>query len=152
MTKTEILTKMDAMKEQLNELLFEDNKHDAISLWNEFANQNNYHENRIFPMSFLDEYIGCESRPSIILNLIDHDDFNINSDFFWDSIYGIQSGDIDTAIEKSVDKDSLIEFFIEDHEYLIARLNISGDLADWSEEYAELESELEDIEEQRQGA
>ena len=152
MSKTMILAKMESMKGQLDDLLFEENQHEAITLWNEFANQNNYHENRIFPMSFLDEYIGCESRPSIILNLIDHDDFNINNDLFWDSIYGIQSGGIDTAIEKNVDKDSLIEFFIEDHECLVARLNISGDLADWSEEYAELESELEDIEEQRQGA
>lgn len=151
MTKTEILAKMDSMKEQLSELLFEDNQSEAIVLWNEFVSQNNY-DSQIFPMSFFDEYLGFSLRPSLVLNRIDHEDFDIKSDLFWDTIYGIQSGDANTAIEKNVDKDALMSFFIEDHEHLLYQLSIRGDLTDWSEEYAELERELEDIEEERQGA
>lgn len=145
MTKTEILAKMDTKKELLNELL-DDNLNEAITLWNEYSDQNKYNENKIYQMSFIDEYFGFELRPSILLNRIDFDSFNINDEVFWDSIYGVQSGDKKTAIEKSVDKESLAKFFVEDHEHLVFALNISGALADWSEEYAELESELEDCE------
>lgn len=145
MTKTEILAKMDTKKELLNELL-DDNLNEAVTLWNEYSDQNKYQENKIYPMSFIDEFFGFELRPSILLNRIDFDSYNVNDEVFWDSIYGVQSGDKKTAIEKNTDKESLAKFFVEDHEHLVSALNISGDLADWSEEYAELENELEDSE------
>ena len=68
---------------------------------------------RCYPMYELDELF-CDCKVSDFLNKIDKDEFNLNDEYFIDTIYGLQSTDsmIDTYHD-NVDTGELLDNIIE---------------------------------------
>lgn len=75
-----------------------------LDCWNGFAN-----DWRCYPMEELDEWF-CDYKPSEFLREIDFEDFDINDDYFQETIWGIQStNDVYDAYTQNVDAGELFD-------------------------------------------
>ena len=71
---------------------------DKISVWNEYCSKNSY-EDTIYNMSMIDELMQGLTPFEILKR---GSDIDIDDDYFWETIYGAKSGDInDCPIEYS---------------------------------------------------
>ena len=94
----EKMSKEDRIAELFNSL----DESEKVYGWNEYCDRNSYYEDRIYPMSELDMYIGSLSDYTVgeLLNRFQLDDFDIDHDYFRDTIYGIESiSDVDCVID-----------------------------------------------------
>jgi len=84
------MTKEEKIFEQVYDFI-EDCYDDGliITMWNEYCDQTNDYENMIRPMNEIDDYF-CGMSATDILNGV-ADDFDINDDYFRESIWGVES-------------------------------------------------------------
>ena len=101
------MTKQDKILEVLETI----EESELISMWNERCQAYRYDDEEIFDMYSLDEFFGSMNF-SEALNQIDTDNFSLNDDYFYFSIYGARSL---TYIDDVVDLEELAEY-IEDTE------------------------------------
>ena len=109
----EKMSKEDRIAELFNSL----DESEKVFGWNEYCDRNSYYEDRIYPMSELDMYIGSLSDYTVgeLLNRFQLNDFDIDHDYFRDTIYGIESiSDVDCVI----DVDDFVQYCIRNDDAL----------------------------------
>lgn len=63
---------------------------ELVDVWNEYCNNNNYYDDRIENMGFLDEDLDNLNATQII-RLVSGKDFDVHDDWYKHTIYGLQS-------------------------------------------------------------
>lgn len=98
-------------QERIIEILETIDESELISMWNERCEEYRYDDEEIFDMYSLDDFFGGMNFAEA-LNHIDIDNFSLNDDYFYFSIYGARSL---TYIDDVIDLEELADY-IEDTE------------------------------------
>lgn len=85
---------------------------DAVSIWNEYCDKNRYNDNMIYDISMLDDMM-VGLTPTEILKRAD--DINIDDDYFWDTLYGVTSGDL---TDSPYDVEALAKYIVDNDDDL----------------------------------
>lgn len=86
------------MSEKIMEVLENMSEWELVEVWNAYCENNNYFEDMMHDMAFLDDYIGEIDSITDALNRV-ADGFETSGDYFKDTIYGIENADPDTDID-----------------------------------------------------
>lgn len=124
--------KYEILKEKMDDYCWSD--WELVGLWNEYCENNNYWDDRIFSMDELDDlFCGCGA-----IELIDKlsSNFSTSDDYFKDTIYGLESFD---NIEDVIEIDDVIEYIIDNDDNLYCDA-----IRDMLDEIEELEEEEEE--------
>lgn len=89
---------------------------DLVWLWNEYCDNNNYSDDKIYMMSDFDE-LESNSTPLEIAKLIEGNDFRTGDEYFAYTIYGAESFDSPEEF-KSFDADYLARYIVRNEDSL----------------------------------
>ena len=123
------------------ELLENMDNSDIISIHNEYCDNNNYYDDRIYDMCEFDD-LHSNMTPLDIINNIDRD-FNANDDYFYFTIYGAKSFSYISDCD-IISIEDIANYIVDENESLY-----NDDLAELLEEFEEDEETEEDEEEQK---
>ena len=107
------MTRYEELKNKALEMIKEDDDL-FVDMVNELAGWNGFADGfRAFPMDELDELF-CGVSLTEFLRMIDKDDFDLNDEYFIDTIWGLQStDDIAGHYRNNVDEEELIDEIID---------------------------------------
>ena len=90
-------------------------EYDKVGLWNEYCDDNQYYDERIYGNDIDELLYGL--KPSEVLNAIDLDNYSENDDYVVESIYGYRSFNYFSDDNSPYDEDSLVEYIMDNEEH-----------------------------------
>lgn len=126
----------DAILECLNNM----NTDDLVNIHNEYCEANNDIDDRIESMIEFDDLL-YGKKPSEIAEMVSGEDFNVGDDYFWFTIYGIESSDF--ADDMPIYKEDIAKYIEDERDSLY-----NDEIQEIIDEYEEEEEEEEDGEEE----
>lgn len=125
----------DAIIECLNNMSTDD----LVNIHNEYCEADNDPDDRIESMIEFDDLL-YGKKPSEIAEIISGQDFNVSDNYFWFTIYGVESADF--ADDMPIYREDIAKYIEEEHDSLY-----NDEIQEIIDEYEEEEEEEDEEEE-----